>query len=153
MKRTLALAAVLVVIAGANLVFLQSMKVMHGSGGPAVSIAPGTHSANYTANALLYPTAKEFVSPDGYINTSATTTLGYLINGQHNVVLLDFWTYSLHQLPAHYFHIWKRGTKIQRLWARYCRASRTGVLNLKKCWQCASRRAEIWYHVPGYYGQ
>jgi len=68
MKRTLALAAVLVVIAGA-IWFLQSMKVMHGSGGPAVSIAPGTHSANYTANALLYPTAKEFVSP------TATSTL------------------------------------------------------------------------------
>jgi thiol-disulfide isomerase/thioredoxin len=93
MKRTVILVAVLVGIAGA-IWFLESMKAMHGATGPAVPVAVGTHSANYDAHKLLYPSAKEFVSPDGYINTPATTTLDYLINTQHKVVLLDFWTYS-----------------------------------------------------------
>jgi len=93
MKRIVALVGVVIVIVGA-IWFLESMKAQHGNGGPAVPVAVGTHSANYAANSLLYPAAKEFVSPDGYINTPATTTLSYLINTEHDVVLVDFWTYS-----------------------------------------------------------
>ncbi len=93
MKRYVALAAVFVLIVAA-IWYLESKKTMHGSTGPAVAIAVGQHSPYYMANSLLYPKAMEFVSPDGFINTPGTTTLSYLINNEHNVVLLDFWTYS-----------------------------------------------------------
>ncbi len=92
MKRYIALAVVLLGIGGA-IWYLESMK-SHGPTGPAVPIAAGTHSANYAANSAKYPMAKEFVSPKGYINTPPTTTLSSLVNDQHKVVLLDFWTYS-----------------------------------------------------------
>jgi thiol-disulfide isomerase/thioredoxin len=93
MKRYIALVIVLAGVVGA-IWYLEMMKVAHGPTGPAVPIAAGTHSANYEANSAKYPMAKEFVSPDGYINTPATTTLSYLVNNEHKVVLLDFWTYS-----------------------------------------------------------
>ena len=93
MKRNIALVAVVLVIIGA-IWFLESMKASHAPTGPAVAVQVGQHSANYAANSLLYPKAMEFVSPDGYINTPATTTLSYLINNEHDVVLVDFWTYS-----------------------------------------------------------
>ena len=93
MKRYLPLAVVLVLIVGA-IWYLEMMKASHGPTGPAVSVAVGAHSANYAANSVLYGAAKEFASPDGYINTPSTTTLSYLINNEHDVVLLDFWTYS-----------------------------------------------------------
>lgn len=90
MKRNIALVLVLAVIA-LVIWYLESGKVGRGGGVP---ITVGAHSANYAANSLLYPQAKEFVSPDGYINTPATTTLSDLVTNQHKVVLVDFWTYS-----------------------------------------------------------
>jgi thiol-disulfide isomerase/thioredoxin len=94
MKRAFALVAALVLIIGA-IWFLEHMKAMRGAAGPAQALTQGSvHSAQYEADKLLYPRAMEFVSPDGYINTPATTTLDYLVNHEHNVVLIDFWTYS-----------------------------------------------------------
>ncbi|MEI6864041.1 MAG: redoxin family protein [Candidatus Adlerbacteria bacterium] len=90
-KRTATLVAVLVLIA-AVIWYLESGKVAPGPSG--VPVAVGAHSTNFAANSVLYPKANEFVSPDGYINTPATTTLDALINGEHKVVLVDFWTYS-----------------------------------------------------------
>ncbi|MCX6819890.1 MAG: redoxin domain-containing protein [Candidatus Adlerbacteria bacterium] len=90
-KRTTTLVVVLVLIA-AIIWYLESGKA--GPGPSGVPVAVGAHSANFAANSVLYSKANEFVSPDGYINTPATTTLDTLINQQHRVVLVDFWTYS-----------------------------------------------------------
>ncbi len=65
-----------------------------GIGGGGTDVASSTvHSANYAANAMKYPRAKEFVSPDGFINTGGQPiTLADYIGKK--VVLIDFWTYS-----------------------------------------------------------
>ncbi len=94
MKRNIALIATLVLIVG-SILYLQSQK----AGPTSVAIGADTiatssvHSAQYAANSLIYPMARELVSPDGYINTGGEPIkLSDLVGKK--VILLDFWTYS-----------------------------------------------------------
>jgi thiol-disulfide isomerase/thioredoxin len=64
-----------------------------------VSTTSLPHTPDYATLAAQYPPAKELVSIDGYINTGTNPdgtakpiTISSLIG--HDVVLLDFWTYS-----------------------------------------------------------
>jgi thiol-disulfide isomerase/thioredoxin len=95
MSRGFVLVVVVILIAGV-IVYLDRMKVHPAATAASAndsSVATSTHSAVYAQNSVQYPSAKELVSPDGYINTGGQPiTLNSLV-GNH-VVLLDFWTYS-----------------------------------------------------------
>ncbi|HEV7449427.1 MAG TPA: redoxin domain-containing protein [Candidatus Paceibacterota bacterium] len=92
-QRNVSLAIALVLIGGV-IWYLESGKASHSSVGSAgaVTLQTGTHSANFDVNSKIYPMAMELVSPDGYINTPASTTLSEFVGSK--VVLVDFWTYS-----------------------------------------------------------
>lgn len=96
LQRNAALAIALVLIGGA-IWYLQSGKASRSGGtataGSVVVASSTVRSANYEQNKKIYPMAMELVSPVGYINTPASTTLSSLLEDR-KVVLIDFWTYS-----------------------------------------------------------
>jgi thiol-disulfide isomerase/thioredoxin len=92
MKRYYILAVVFVLIIGL-VVWLESKKVrISGSVGvPAISLGE-TENNKAAEKAKIYDSAKEIVSPAGFINTDENLQIKNLIGKK--VVLLDFWTYS-----------------------------------------------------------
>ena len=94
-QRNLVLFLVVIAVIG-SIWYLESMKAGPSGnigGGVVASSTSSVHSANYAANLSKYPQAKEFIKPDGYINTNGEPiTLSSLIGKK--VILVDFWTYS-----------------------------------------------------------
>lgn len=98
MKKNLILAIVLVIIVGA-IILLQSTKQKTSSSSSISSIV--------SAKAAKYPSAVDFVSPSGFIN-SEPFSLKDVVGKQ--VILVDFWTYSCIncQRTQPYLNAWEK---------------------------------------------
>jgi thiol-disulfide isomerase/thioredoxin len=94
-QRTISLIIALVLIGGVIWYLESGRAAPAGNAGTSSTVVAATssvHAANYAQDAAIYPMAMELVSPDGYINTPASTTLSSFVGNK--VVLVDFWTYS-----------------------------------------------------------
>jgi thiol-disulfide isomerase/thioredoxin len=87
-KRTIALLAALILIAGAIMYLQQFSPDRSFSGTPVI---PGNRTAVNAEKSLKYEYAKEIAKPSGFVN-SDNVTIGGLIGKK--VILVDFWTYS-----------------------------------------------------------
>ena len=73
----------------------ESLLGAHNSSPSITNVATSTALMTPSEEAMIYHKAPELASIDGYINTQngqPITIAGYL--AQHDVVLVDFWTYS-----------------------------------------------------------
>jgi len=87
-KRTIALIAALIIIAGA-IIALSSLAPNRSYTG--TTVAPGNRTAINAEKAKLYPYANEIADPSGFVNVD-NITIGSLVGKE--VILVDFWTYS-----------------------------------------------------------
>src|SRR5437762_697633 len=114
-KKNLILAVVAVLIIAA-IFYLESKKPPHLAGNaPDVTVPiTASSSARIAAKAEAFSRAKEFVAPDGFINTEPIA-LSDLIGKK--VILVDFWTYSCIncQRTIPYLNAWYQKYKDQGL--------------------------------------
>ena len=90
------LIAALIIIAAAILYLGQFTPNKSFTG---TTVTPGNRTAVNAEKAKTYQYAKEIAQPSGFVNVD-NITIGSLIGKK--VILVDFWTYQLHQLPAHH---------------------------------------------------
>ena len=87
-KRTIALIAALILIAGA-IAALSSIAPNRSY--TAIPVSPGNRTAIDEIKAKTYPYAKEIEDPSGFVNVD-NITIASLVG--KDVILIDFWTYS-----------------------------------------------------------